>query len=243
MRALIISDVHSNLEALQAVLEDARRKGGFDEVWCLGDLVGYGPDPGPCIDLLRSLPLIAVAGNHDLAAVGRLGLEEFNPVAAEANRWTARRLRPEHAAFLASLPLRIERDDFILVHGSPRDPVWEYVGWWPDPAGNFQAYGTHYCLVGHSHTPFLCLATPTGCRFEAFQEKVSVSLAEERLILNPGSVGQPRDGDPRSSYAVLESQARRIELHRVDYNLALTQTKIREAGLPAWLAERLAQGQ
>ena len=127
MRALIVSDVHSNFEALESVLTDARSRGGFDQVWSLGDVVGYGPDPGACIDLLLRHDLRAVAGNHDLAAIGRLSLEAFNPYAAAANRWTAGQLTAEHVEHLAGLELRLELDEFTVVHGSPRDPIWEYV--------------------------------------------------------------------------------------------------------------------
>ena len=155
MKALIVSDVHSNLEALESVVEDAKNRGGFDEIWFLGDLVGYGPDPSACIALLRLHKLRAVAGNHDLASFGRLGLESFNDYAAAAARWTAEQISTEDADWLANLPLRIEVEDFTMVHGSPKDPVWEYVVSVPVAAVSFQHFTTTKCLVGHSHVPFL----------------------------------------------------------------------------------------
>lgn len=168
MRALIVSDVHSNLEALESVVEDAKNHGGFDEIWSLGDLVGYGPDPSACIALLRLHEVRAVAGNYDLAAFGRLSLESFNDYAAAAARWTAEKISTEDADWLASLPLRIEVEDFTMVHGSPRDPVWEYVVSVPVAAVSFQHFTTTRCLVGHSHVPFLCVTEQDGQSFSNF---------------------------------------------------------------------------
>ncbi|MBI4234477.1 MAG: metallophosphoesterase family protein [Chloroflexi bacterium] len=241
-RALILGDIHSNLEAFQAVLQDARGHGGFDEVWCLGDTVGYGPDPGPCIELLQALPHHTVAGNHDLAAIGAADLQWFNPHAAAAVRWTAGQLSPGHRSFLAGLPQRLERGPFTLVHGSPRDPIYEYVVS-PEVAGAcFGLFTTPYCLVGHSHLPFLCLEAGHGAQFLGFPEGQGVRLPEARLIINPGGVGQPRDGDPRASYVLFESAPGDIFHFRVPYDVAATQAKMRRHGLPEHLAARLSQG-
>ena len=242
MRALIVSDVHSNLEALQAVLRDAEQRGGFDEVWSLGDLVGYGPDPGPCVDLLRQHDGVAVAGNHDLAAVGKLGTEAFNDYAAAAVHWTAGQLDEEHKSYLRGLPLRAEVDDFTLAHGSPRDPVWEYVVTPSTAAANFRHFQTGRCLVGHSHIPFVCRQRDDTAVFEPFPLDEAVSLDSGRVILNPGGLGQPRDRDPRTTYAVYDSGTGSAYHHRVEYDIPKTQQKIVERGLPLFLAVRLASG-
>ncbi|MFQ5860820.1 MAG: metallophosphoesterase family protein, partial [Dehalococcoidia bacterium] len=162
MRALIVADIHSNLEAFQAVLEDAQSTGGFDEVWCLGDTVGYGPDPGPCIDLLRHHPHRAVAGNHDWGATGKIGIDDFNPYAAAACRWTAQQLTPEHQHYLLSLPETEQWGDFTLVHGSLRSPIWEYLVSPESALETFRLLKSRYCLVGHSHLPFICRELPEG---------------------------------------------------------------------------------
>ena len=242
MRSLIVSDIHSNLEALQAVLEDAWRRGGFDEVWSLGDLVGYGPDPGPCIELLRQYEHFAVAGNHDLASVGKLRLEEFNLYAAFANRWTSQQLSSKQVDFLANLPLRLEKSDFTIVHGSPRDPIWEYVVSIPSASASFRHFQTKRCLVGHSHIPFLCREVEGGCTFLEFPVDSFIKLGDERMIINPGGVGQPRDSDPRSSYAIYDSDYDAIAHHRVPYDITTTQEKMRQYGLPELLVERLSYG-
>ena len=242
MRALIVSDVHSNLEALQAVLLDAERRGGFDQVWSLGDLVGYGPDPGPCVDLLWRHDGVAVAGNHDLAAVGKLGTGDFNEYAAAAVRWTARELDEERKDYLRGLPLKAEVDDFTLAHGSPRDPAWEYVVTPWSAAANFRHFQTDRCLVGHSHIPFVCRQRGDSAAFEPFPENEAVALDRGRFILNPGGLGQPRDGDPRTTYAVYDSDTGAAYHHRVEYDIAATQRKIVESGLPLFLAARLASG-
>ena len=242
MRALIVSDVHSNLEALQAVLSDAEDRGGFDQIWSLGDLVGYGPDPGPCVDLIRRHDGVAVAGNHDLAAVGKLGTEAFNDYAAAAVRWTSGQLGEEQRSYLRELPLRAETHDFTLVHGSPRDPVWEYVVTPRSAAENFRYFDTGRCLVGHSHIPFICRPRDGTAVFGPFPLDEAVPLDSGRAIVNPGGLGQPRDGDPRTTYAVYDTDAGAVYRHRVDYDIASTQEKIVEAGLPPFLALRLASG-
>lgn len=242
MRALIVSDVHSNLEALESVVEDAHAEGGFDEIWSLGDLVGYGPDPTACIALLRRHELRAVAGNHDLAAFGRLSLESFNDYAAAAARWTAEQISAEEAEWMASLPLRIEVEGFTMVHGSPRDPVWEYVVSVPVAAVSFQHFTTPRCLVGHSHVPFLCVTGENGPKFLEFALDDPVRLENERIIINPGGVGQPRDGDPRASYAVYDSSDGTVAHFRAEYDIKTTQDKMAECGLPKYLADRLSEG-
>ncbi len=243
LRTLIVSDVHANLEALTAVIDDCNARGGFDQVWSLGDIVGYGPDPAACLDLLGEHDGLSVAGNHDLAAVGRLSLEAFNDHAAAANRWTSSQLGSERAERLRSLPLRIERDGFTLVHGSPRDPVWEYVISVRIAVTSFLHFDTECCLVGHSHVPFICRPRrESGAAFVEFPLDTPVALGGGRLIVNPGGVGQPRDGDPRASYAVYDEGAGALLHHRVEYDVRATQSKMEEHGLPRFLIDRLAEG-
>jgi predicted phosphodiesterase len=245
VRALILSDIHSNLEALEAVVADAQRRGGFDAVWCLGDTVGYGPDPGACLDLLRRHDLRIVAGNHDYAAVGKLDVAEFNLAAATAARWTAGQLTPQHADFLARLPLVITQDPFTLVHGSLRAPLWEYLLEPEAAQGTLERLTTNFCLVGHSHIPFICQENGGFPMFVEFTEDQVYSLGQERWIINPGGAGQPRDRDPRPSYAIYHNQPGQpatVERHRVTYHIPATQEKMRRAGLPQSLIQRLDYG-
>lgn len=242
MRALIVSDVHSNLEALQSVVQDAESNGGFDEIWSLGDIVGYGPDPAACLDLIQSYKSKSVAGNHDLAAIGRLSVEAFNPHAAAANRWTATQLNEEHSEYLGSLPLKMELGEFTVVHGSPRDPVWEYVVSVGAAVASFMHFDTNWCLVGHSHIPMIWRPVESGAVFLEFPLDPPVSLGSDRLIINPGGVGQPRDGDPRASYAVYDSEVSSMAHRRVEYDIPVTQEKMRQNGLPEFLIDRLPLG-
>lgn len=242
LRALIVSDIHSNIEALESVLEHAQSNGGFDQIWSLGDLVGYGPDPDKCIEILSYHDTLSVAGNHDLAAVGRLSTEAFNLDAAAATDWTATQLSTEHKNYLQSLKLRIIHGDFTMVHGSPRDPVWEYVVSTQAAITSFLHFDTQCCLVGHSHIPFICRDTEKGATFMEFPVGEPVRLGVDRLIINPGGVGQPRDGDPRASFAIYDGDRRNIIHLRVEYDIAKTQQKIIENGLPTRLADRLSYG-
>ncbi len=246
MRALIVSDIHSNLEALQAVVADAEQRGGFDTVWCLGDTVGYGPDPEACLDVLQGYPLLAVLGNHDRAALNVRESADFNSAAAYSATWTASRLGDEYRAFLSGLPEVATSGQFTLVHGSLRSPLREYLLNEEAAASTFGRLTTAYCLVGHSHMPFLCMENRDGPRFVQFSEDEVFPLEPRRLIANPGSVGQPRDYDPRPSYA-LYVQANgdmtgSLERHRVEYDRAATQEKMRQAGLPRSLIDRLDYG-
>ncbi len=246
MRALIVSDIHSNLEALEAVVADAQRRGGFDSVWCLGDSVGYGPDPEACLDLLKSFPLVAVAGNHDRAALNLRESADFNNAAAFAADWTARRLSQDHREFLGGLPEVTNAAEFTLVHGSLRAPLREYLLNEEAAASTFGRLTTGYCLVGHSHMPFLCLENRDGPNFVQFSEDEVFPLDQRRWIANPGSVGQPRDYDPRPSYALYVDEEGNgpgsLERHRVEYDRAGTQEKMRQAGLPRSLIDRLDHG-
>ena len=242
MRVLIVSDIHSNLEALRSVIEDAENRGRLDQIWSLGDLVGYGPDPGKCIELLRQYDTKSVAGNHDLASIGKLSLEAFNVYAAAAVRYTIEQINDEQIAYLDGLPLRSEHGDFTMVHGSPRDPVWEYLVTQESAMVSFGHFDTLRCLVGHSHIPFVCRLREDGAAFHEFPLDSPVTLRSDRLIINPGGVGQPRDGDPRSSYAIYDSETESMTHHRVEYDIAATQKKMAQRGLPSYLSDRLTSG-
>ncbi len=243
MRYAILADIHANLEALSAVLVDINRRGGAGEYWVLGDLVNYGPDPSACIDLLRALPLIAVSGNHDLAATGKLSAEFFNADAAAALGWTAEQLTSGDLGFLGSLPETIEREGFTLVHGSPRAPAVEYLMTIAAARQNFGLLATCHALTGHTHMPAAFKLEDSGnVRYLPLSAGIELSLGDGRFIVNPGSVGQPRDGDPRASYGVYDSETSTIKLRRVEYAIGVTQAKMRAAGLPPGLIGRLEKG-
>jgi diadenosine tetraphosphatase ApaH/serine/threonine PP2A family protein phosphatase len=239
VRVAVLSDIHGNLHALEAVLDSIARDVP-DELWCLGDLVGYGPRPNECCSLVRERAEVCLIGNHDLGVLGRIDLDVFAPEAAVSARWTAGVLEAEARDYLEPLSPSGVREGVGLFHASPRDPVWEYV---LAPAVALAALaGTEedVVLVGHSHVAlsfgweerFLGLA-PDG---------TEVDLARERRLLNPGSVGQPRDGDPRAAWLLLDLEARRAVFHRVPYPVERTQEEIRAAGLPEALAARLEHG-
>ena len=260
MRCAIISDIHGNLDALQTVLADA---GEVDALWCLGDLVGYGPEPNACIDLLRSRSSLCVAGNHDWAAIGKMDTADFNPEASEAAMWTGAQLSAENRTYLEGLPTQLaagESGEFTLVHGSPRDPVWEYLTHLSAARLNFSYFQTPYCLVGHTHVPLVFRHPgPDGpnAEYETIvpEPDRGVLLGAARLIVNPGSVGQPRDGNPDASYMLFESAPApaggeqpdaagrgTLTLRRVTYPVASVQQKMRQAGLPSRLIMRLTYG-
>jgi diadenosine tetraphosphatase ApaH/serine/threonine PP2A family protein phosphatase len=243
MRYAVIADIHANLTALMAVLTDIYKKEDIGEVWCLGDIVGYGPDPSQCIELLRRTNHICVAGNHDLAAIGEIDTADFNPDAAAAIQWTTRQLSTQDRVYIKSLPLVIEREDFTLVHGSPRQPVWEYVMSISTAKENFAHFKSSFCLVCHTHVPAIFkLGKNDACSFSQFPAKGELVLGEERMIINPGSVGQPRDGDPRASYAIYDNKTRTVSLYRVPYDIAATQARMVEQRLPMRLVARLSLG-
>ena len=242
MRALILSDIHSNLEALTRVMDDAAGRGDFDVIWGLGDLVGYGPDPEACVQLIRRYELLSVGGNHDFAAVGKRGAEDFNYAAKAAIQWTSSQLSLEDTDFLADLPTILTVEPFTMVHGSLRGPVDEYLLDQDSALATLKLMQTPFCLVGHSHMPFICRENQGSPIFDEFTEDEVFPLGDERLIINPGCVGQPRDRDPRPSYAIYDSSAQTIQRHRVTYSIESTQEKMRKANLPEYLIERLDRG-
>ena len=243
MRFLVISDIHANLAALEAVLDDA--EGEWDQIWCLGDLVGYGPDPNECVNLLREHEHLSLSGNHDWAVLGKLDISSFNEEARVALRWTQEALAAETREYLAELPSEQVSPPFALAHGSPRQPVWEYILDRRTAAFNFAELGaeTPYCLVGHTHVAVIFAEESQG-RVDARSPSygVPISLDEQRLIINPGSVGQPRDSDPRAAYALLDIEAMTWEHRRVPYPIHLTQERMREHDLPSRLVMRLEHG-
>ncbi len=239
MRYGIISDIHANLAAFETVLQDM---GPVDALWCLGDLVGYGPDPNECIELLRRHNHLCVVGNHDMAAVGRMDTEEFNPQAAFAADWTAAALSERSRNFLLSLPERLEAAPFTLVHGSPRSPIWEYITNEGRAAPNFEQFDTPACLVGHTHVPSLFMEEAGRVRGQMPGPGDRVEIGHKRIIANPGGVGQPRDGDPRAAYAMYDSETRILEWRRVEYPIQVTQQRMKQFGLPGRLIDRLTYG-
>ncbi len=242
MIVAVLSDIHSNLHALEAVLGSL---GTVDAVWQLGDVVGYGPEPDGVVEKLREIGAVGVKGNHDAAACGTLSLEQFNRDARAAAEWTRRRMAPQTREYLSGLPetLTPAATSFTLAHGSPRDPIWEYV-YAPDiAAGNLAAFDTPYCLIGHTHEPVVFRMESRGMKGLAPEAGATLALDDRRVLANPGSVGQPRDGDPAASYLILDTATNRMSWRRVAYDVAATQAEILAAGLPPRLSRRLGLGQ
>ncbi len=242
MRILVISDIHANLVALETVLASA---GGYDAVWCLGDVVGYGPAPNECIERLRTLQPVCLAGNHDWAAIGKLDVQDFNHDARSAILWTQQVLKAENREWLDRLPdsQTPRTSDITLVHGSPRHPIWEYILSTNIAADNMKLFDTSVCLYGHTHVPVLFeqAGAEEYVRAKRLVEAQPLALAR-KMLLNPGSVGQPRDHDPRAAYALLELEARSLTYYRVEYDISATQAAMSKANLPRRLIERLSHG-
>jgi diadenosine tetraphosphatase ApaH/serine/threonine PP2A family protein phosphatase len=241
MRVAVISDVHSNLSALQAVLADVDAA-AVDELWCLGDVVGYGPRPNECCDLVRGRAALSLCGNHDLAVLGTLDVTEFAGDAGRAARWTAEVLGAEQSVWLRTLRPLAERADAQLYHASPRDPVWEYVLSEGVALAALLATEAPIVLVGHSHVALALSLTDGRLDGGLAPAGTEIDLAAGRLLLNPGSVGQPRDGDPRAAWLLVDHGAGRATFRRVPYDVETTQSEIRERGLPEGLATRLQHG-
>ncbi|MDE3229988.1 MAG: metallophosphoesterase family protein [Chloroflexota bacterium] len=290
MRYVVLSDIHGNYDALIAVLRDieqftAEQRAPIDYIWCLGDLVGYGPEPRECVQTIREMAKYCVAGNHDWAAIGKLDLDDFTDVAANSAKWTAAQLGAQDRIYLRSLPEVEGHGEFTLAHGSPMNPIWEYLTSPLAATPNFAAFTTPYCLVGHTHVPTIFLlpddVTPLPPPPDILREEQGApqsfapgdsdlmmpfpdmglmplgagSLCEHitpapglwlmpehrRAIINPGSVGQPRDGDPRASYVIFDSDLG-FEFRRVEYDVASTQRKMSEQGLSPRMAARLERG-
>ena len=240
MRLAILSDIHANIEALDAVLNAGSERGV--ETWiCLGDIVGYGADPQACLHRIRELTDAVVLGNHDAAAIGQTDLAYFNPYARRAAEWTAEQLDESERHYLASLPLVLWQDDAFFVHAEPSQPArWGYITDLGTAQNALAAIEQRLCFVGHSHCPFLC-AERDG-RIELLPSGPQPIRSSSRYLANIGSVGQPRDGDARACFALWDRAADTMELVRCPYDIQTTQRKIITAGLPPVLAERLALG-
>jgi predicted phosphodiesterase len=276
-RVLVISDIHANQSALESVL--AAASGRYDAMWCLGDVVGYGPRPNECIELMRERAAVCVMGNHDWAVLGRPGInvDDFNPQARQAVLWTRDQLTPANRQYLESLadvpvrPPNTQAQSIIITHASPREPVWEYILTPTVALENFAAFDEQICLVGHTHKPAIYRwkyfrlpadgdapnqnhrqGTGQGAgqgmaTVELLQPRTDGTLplatsATQRLIVNPGSVGQPRDNDARAAYALLDLEQMTWTYNRVPYPIELTQNQMRAAKLPKRLVDRLSFG-
>lgn len=241
MPILIISDIHANLTALETVLKHA---GEVDAVWCLGDLVGYGPDPNECIERVRNLSnLTCLIGNHDAAVINEMDFSTFNPEARQSIEWTAQQLAAPNLDFLTQLPNRVEIHNVTLVHGSPRNPIFEYLLDTQLATSNFAFFDTPFCFVGHTHLPVqYLLANGQGhASLIIPQANQKIRLAP-RSIINPGSVGQPRDRDPRAAYAIFDPATHLWDYRRIPYDINSVQKRMKKLGLPERHIQRLAAG-
>ncbi len=241
---LVLSDIHANLDALDAVLRDA---GKVDAVWCLGDLVGYGPDPMECVERIANLNnLVCLLGNHDAAVTGKLELTAFNRDAILSVQWSRSQLNRRQIEFLAGLPEMVELDEVTLTHGSPRNPIWEYLLDLNTVQINFLHFSTPFCFVGHTHIPIWYTLNTNGNGNEHVDWMTprpgEPMMILPKAILNPGSVGQPRDRDPRAAYAIYYPDNKHWELRRVNYDIQAVQHRILSAGLPSRHSARLDEG-
>jgi predicted phosphodiesterase len=238
MRYAVISDVHANKEALDAVLDKIDRE-SVDAILFLGDSVGYGPDPNECVEILKDRADIILAGNHDWAVVGMTDTRYFNPYARAAVEWTEVVLNDENRRFISSLPLTEKVGDILLVHATPAEPErWHYLLSPSDAILNFRYFKEKICFIGHSHAPYIMELSPEG-KIIVHDRCADIKKAS-RYIINVGSVGQPRDGNPEAAFAVLRNNY--IEIKRASYDIVSTQKKMYDAGLPVFLIERLSSG-
>jgi diadenosine tetraphosphatase ApaH/serine/threonine PP2A family protein phosphatase len=246
VRIAAITDVHANLPALEAVLK-AIDEVGVEEIWCLGDVLGYGAEPDACAALIRERCAISLVGNHDLAVLGALDIASFSEAAAVAVEWTRAEVSEDTLAFLRELEPEGEREDIGLFHASPRDPVWEYVLSSEQADLGMDASGRRLGLIGHSHVALFFNRPEQGSREETRGAQASdgalLALDGGEWLINPGSVGQPRDGDPRASWLALDTEAETALFHRVPYEIERAARSISAAGLPDRLADRLYTGQ
>jgi diadenosine tetraphosphatase ApaH/serine/threonine PP2A family protein phosphatase len=238
MRIAVLSDIHSNLVALDAVLAHL---GSVDTIWQLGDVVGYGPDPDGVVARLAERGAVGVRGNHDAAAIGGSEIEWFNPDARAAIEWTRERISSTTRSWLTALPERLQEADYTLVHGSPREPLWEYITSSPVARANLTFIQTRFGLHGHTHLP-IAWAEEDGRIVSTAPGDGSTFQLSVRALINPGSVGQPRDGNPDASYMVIDSDADLATWHRVSYDIDAVQAAMRAVRLPSRLVERLSYG-
>lgn len=241
MRYAVFSDIHSNLEAYQAFLEDTKKE-GINNYLCVGDIVGYGVDPHQCIELIKELKCPVVCGNHDWAAASKIGIEYFNYGAQKAILWTLEALDDIDKNYLTDLKLVYQESEFTLVHGSLDEPrEFKYVLELAEAAGSIGLQKTPLCFIGHSHIAGIFYENKDGHIDYTVESKLKMDPAK-RYLVNVGSVGQPRDGDWRSSYCIYDNEKKTLHIKRVEYDLKKAQEKILRAGLPEKLATRLARG-
>lgn len=236
MKIAIISDIHGNLEALSEVFNYLSDK-GVNDVFCLGDIVGYGPNPNECIDLVASKCKKSIIGNHDHAALGLTSIEYFNDFAKLSTYWTMNELTNKSKDFLLSLDFQISTNDYILVHSSPSEPKsWNYVLSEEDAKQEFEHFEQNVCFIGHSHYPVIFSKN-------GFSRKGNIVLDDtNKYIVNVGSTGQPRDGDSRACFCIYNLEQKSVEYVRIEYDIESTRKKIQDAGLPTFLADRLRKG-
>jgi predicted phosphodiesterase len=237
----IVSDIHGNRQAFEAVLESIERAGS-DQIWCLGDLVGYGAEPDACVELAERHVTVCLAGNHDLGVVGAIDLAEFSPTARRAAEWTRDAIEPRTARFLLSLSPKDEEHAVALYHASPIDPIWDYVLSPLKAALCVEVQARRVGLIGHSHIALAFWRTDGEMTGEKQTDGTELDIGSGPWLINPGSVGQPRDGDPRAAWLELDLDAGRVQFHRIEYDVEGAIVAIRRARLPDSLAERLRYG-
>ncbi|MFC1571128.1 metallophosphoesterase family protein [Candidatus Margulisiibacteriota bacterium] len=237
----IIADVHGNLEALEAVLKQLKKA---DKIICTGDIIGYGPNPNECLEKVKKLEISSVAGNHEKAVAGKAVPEWFNESARKAVVWTQRKIFQENLEYIRNLPQVLEENGFQIVHGSLRSPLEEYVSSIAEALPTFSKMSKPLCFTGHFHRPlFIALKKDGNYDGRILRDGDEVLVDEyEKVIINPGGVGQPRDGDPRASYGLYDSKTGIFSLHRVEYDIDKVQKKMKKAGLPTPLIDRLPLG-
>lgn len=244
MRILIVSDIHANFTAFESVLKDA---GSFDQVWCLGDIVGYGPEPNECVNRLREFDPICVAGNHDLAVIGKAALWDFTQDAQEVLFWTRQQMTTFNLDWLMTLPKAplVTENNITLVHGSPRDPVWGYITDGEEAKNSLNLITTPICFMGHTHIPIIYRKPWDDYRMLEEWPRVNsdLSLTLDQMFINPGSVGQPRDEDPRAAYVMIDTDSMTFTFRRAQYDVAATQKLMRNYKFPNRLIRRLRFGQ
>ncbi|MEO0091141.1 MAG: metallophosphoesterase family protein [candidate division WOR-3 bacterium] len=243
MRIGIFSDIHSNLEALQAVVDFLSQE-KIDQYLCLGDIVGYGANPNECVELIKSLNCLCVAGNHDWCVLDKTDINNFNEPAQIAVLWTKNELNKDSIEYLLKLPLQLEWEKFLLVHASPQEPsAWHYIYRLNQASAQFQYFKKPIGLIGHSHSPFIIEQNLERNHIRIISQSNSQIINPDcRYLINVGSVGQPRDGDPRACVVIFDNETNCIKYERIDYNIKLAQEKILKSGLPPVLAYRLSLG-
>jgi diadenosine tetraphosphatase ApaH/serine/threonine PP2A family protein phosphatase len=243
MKLAILSDIHANLEALDASLADIRKQGA-DEIICLGDIVGYGANPNECVDRIRDACPRILLGNHDAAAIGSLSTEHFNIHAKIAIEWTSENLSTESRDFLAALPLKETNGTLTFVHATPYEPnMWYYITSLEEAAFNFQFFDTTFCFIGHTHIPIIIVLNENKDVFVHQDPQIDAAgMPGSQLLVNVGSVGQPRDRNPMACYGILDTEEGVFTYRRVEYDLQKTQSKMRKIKMPEFLISRLNDG-